>query len=362
MTVRTIKSFALATSFGLCIWLAFGYAPNAIAQTKSSNSTPSVLIQTGKVRRQMIKENLTVYGQVTPNPEHVVGISAAHSGQVTRLWVGLGQQVTAGQALLQLTTDPKARLAYEQAQAQVAYAKKKFKQEQSLFSEQLATQAELAKAKQQLTNARSALRAQRRLGANHTKQIIRAPQDAIVTHLNIAAGDRVQAGAPLLALGARHHLWITLGIEPEDVTRLHSGMEVTVQPVFKSTKPLKTHLTQVHAVINPATHLVDAIAPLSGSVTRQLVPGMWVRGHITLSNHKALTVPQSAVLRDAHGNYIFIVTKNNRAKRINVNTGLSQGDRIAISSDELHAGETVVTVGNYELDNGISVRISAHNS
>ncbi|AOU98907.1 hypothetical protein BI364_13920 [Acidihalobacter yilgarnensis] len=320
--------------------------------------TPSVLIETGQVRNQSVGEYLTVYGQVVPDPERVIGVSAAHGGQVTQLRVGLGQQVTAGQILLQLATDPTARLAYEQARAQVAYAHKNLAQVKALFAEQLATRAELAKAEQQLTNARNALQAQRRLGANHAEQIIRAPQDAIVTQLNVAAGDRVQAGAALLALGARHRLWIKLGIEPEDVARLHPGMMVALQPVFGTKAPFRATLSQVHAVINPATHLVDAIAPLSGNITHGLIPGMWMRGHITLVRHPALTVPQSAVLHDAHGAYLFAVTAEHRARRIDVTTGLTQDGRIAVQGRGLHAGQTIVTVGNYELDNGMSVRLA----
>lgn len=329
---------------------------------KGPSASPSVLVHTGTVRERPMGEKLTVYGQVTPNPEHVIGISAANGGQVTRLWVGLGEKVKVNQRLLELTTNPTARQAYEQALAQFAYTRKNLLQVKSLFSEKLATRTELAKAEQQLANARSALAAQRRLGANHKEQIIRASQDAIVTRLNIAVGDRVQAGTALLALGARHHLWITLGIEPEDAPRLHPGMPVLLQPVFAPTPPLQAHLSQVHAVINPNTHLVDAIAPISGDETRGLIPGMWMRGHISLSNQVALTVPQSAVLHDARGAYLFVVTTKHIAQRIAVKTGLSQGGRISVQAATLHAGQVVVTVGNYELENGMTVRLSAGQS
>lgn len=322
---------------------------------------PSVLIETGTVHSERIGQRLTVYGQVVPDPEHVTGISAAHGGQIARLWVGLGQQVAAGQPLLTLTTDPTARLAYEQARAQVAYARRNLAQVKSLYAEQLATRAELAKAEQSLVNAQGALRAERRLGTNHAQQIIRAPQSAIVTRLDVAPGDRVQAGAPLLSLGARERLWVTLGIEPEDVTRLHPGMPVVLRPVFARNQPLHADLSQVHAVINPSTHLVDAVVPLSGSATLGLIPGMWMRGYIDLQRHEALTVPSSAVLHDANGAYLFVVA-DGHAQRLDVATGISRDGRTAVRAPDLHAGETVVTVGNYELRNGMAVRLAAGHS
>lgn len=353
-----MTAFKSLSLFSLMTLALSGVFPLGMARASDAPTAPSVLVHIDTVRRQQIENNLTVYGQVTPNPEHVMGISAAHGGQVTRLWVGLGQKVKAGQALLQLTTDPTARLAYEQSRAQVAYARKNLNQVKGLYAEKLATRSDLAKAEQQLANANSALNAQRRLGANHAVQIIRAPQDAIVTRLNIAVGDRVQAGTALMALGARHHLWIRLGIEPEDATHLHSGMAVVLQPVFAPTQPLHAQLSQVHAVINPNTHLVDAIAPVSGTATRGLLPGMWMRGYITLTSQMALTVPRSAVLHDAQGAYLFVVSKNLVAHRMEVNTGLVQGDWIAVSGKQLSAGEEVVTVGNYELEDGMPVRLA----
>ncbi|MEJ2061565.1 MAG: efflux RND transporter periplasmic adaptor subunit, partial [Gammaproteobacteria bacterium] len=221
-------------------------------------------VKTAPVTQRNLQETLTVYGEVRPDPEQVTGISAAHGGEVTRLWVGLGQVVEPGQQLLELTTDPAARRAYEQARAQVAYARKNLEQVKGLFGQQLATRAELAKAQQELANARSSLQAEVRLGANRAHQIIRAPQAAIVTRVNVAPGDRVQAGASLLTLGARAHLWVTLGIEPEDARRVRSGMNVDLTPVFDDAVHIKARIAQVHAVINPKTRLVDAVVKLQG--------------------------------------------------------------------------------------------------
>ncbi len=136
------------------------------------------------------------------------------------------------------------------------------------------------------------------------------------------------------------------------------GHARVLQPVFGATPPLQAHLSQIHAIINPATHLVNAIATLSGTATRGLILGMWMRGHITLAQYPALTVPQSAVLHDARGAYLFAVAADHRAQRIDVTTGLIQNGRIAVHGTGLHPGQTVVTVGNYEPDNGMSVHLT----
>lgn len=68
-------------------------------------------------------------------------------------------------------------------------------------------------------------------------------------------------------------------------------------------------------------------------------------------------MPRSAVLRDAQGAYVFIV-KDRVAHRVQVHTGTDNGTWIAVRGD-LHAGEQVVTLGNYELRNGMAVREQA---
>jgi hypothetical protein len=68
----------------------------------------------------------------------------------------------------------------------------------------------------------------------------------------------------------------------------------------------------------------------------------------------AWVVPRSAVLRDAQGDYLFQV-RQGHARRVNVQTGLEQGGLIAVrGSFEVNA--PVVSLGNYELQDGMVVR------
>ena len=323
---------------------------------QAAPAAPSVLVQTVPATLRDLDERLTVYGKVEPDPERLRAVTTLSSGEVRKLYVGLGQRVTPGQPLLELATAPQARMAWTQAQGRVASARIQLQQTQNLFGEQLATRADLASARQALGSAEAALAALRAQGAQHATQVLRASAAAVVTQLDVAPGALVQPGQPLLLLGAQGHVWVRLGVEPEDAARVAPGMPVTLTPVFGGA-PLDARVAQVHAVINPTTHLLDAVVRLDGARAAAQIPGAWMRGVIRLRATRALAVPRSAVLDDARGHYVFVIERGH-ARRVAVNAGLEQGGWIAVQG-ALAPGAQVVSAGNYELHDGMAVRIAA---
>ena len=82
--------------------------------------------------------------------------------------------------------------------------------------------------------------------------------------------------------------------------------------------------------------------------------GIRIKGTITVKEETSLAVPRSAVLKDAQGAYLFIV-QNGRAHRVRIETtGSDEGDLVAVKGP-LKAGDAVVSVGNYELKDGMAV-------
>jgi len=341
----------------LALLLVLSLSSLSPVQAADGTSGPSALVRTAQATQGTLAAQLTAYGTVRPDPGHIKGISVAHGGLVTRLWVGQGQVVKAGQPLLELTTDPQSRRDYDQAKAQLAFARKNLAQVQSLFRQQLATHAELAKAQQDLSNAESSLKALQRNGADRATEVIKADEDAVVTSLKVAPGDRVSSGSLLLTLGARNRLWVSLGIEPEDSRQVQPGMSVRIHPVFAPNRTIEATVAQVHALINPQTRLVDAVVKLQGKQTDLLVPGMHVVGTITTHETQGVIVPAQSVLQDKQGAYLFVV-RQHQAHRVTVQTGTERDGRIVVTSG-LQPGQTVVTQGNYELKDGMTVRLNS---
>ncbi|HET8553091.1 MAG TPA: efflux RND transporter periplasmic adaptor subunit [Gammaproteobacteria bacterium] len=318
----------------------------------------SVLVKTITLKPRKLTETLVAYGRVKPDPAAVQGISVAHSGRVEALLVAVGQTVNAGQALLKLAASPQARLAYSQAAAQLEYAKQNLAHVKALYAQQLATNDELAAAKKQLATAKAELAAAKAQGSDQSAAVIRAPFHGVVGTIKVSPGDRVAADTVLLTLLNPARLRVPLGVSPTDLARLKPGLPVTLTPVFDDARSVAAQLDQLQNIVDPNTHLMDALVALKGKQADGLKPGMWVRGLIAVREATELAVPRQAVLHDTQGSYIFVV-KQNKARQVYVQTDFASrapGRWVGVRAKGLQPGDTVVVLGNYELHDGMPVR------
>jgi RND family efflux transporter MFP subunit len=315
---------------------------------------PEVLVETAPVRAKAVGETLHAYGVLEPDPDQVLSLSLPHGGLVNRIWVSLRQRVSAGDELIELVTAPDARMQFLQAQSAVDYAQRDLERQQRLLSEQLATKAQVDAAQKALHDAQATAAALRERGMDVAVETLRTPIDGVITRLDVAQGQRIQADSTAMLIAAEKHLVARLGIEPEDLDRLHPGLPISLSPVFVPDIRVETQVHQVHGMINPSTRLVDVLAPIPPKETDSLVLGSRVSARIRLPTHQALVVPRSAVLRAGKQAYLYLVEKGT-AHRVEVDTGIEQGTEVEVSG-ALAAGDAVVVLGNYELHDGMSVR------
>lgn len=323
------------------------------AMVWSENAAPSVLIKSEPLRKLSVAETLTAYGSVTPSTGAVINISFPRAGQIARLFIVAGQRVRRGQVLLDFATDPNAAALYHQAETTEIFARGELTRVEDLAAHQLATQSQLAAARKTLRDAQTNLAAQKHIGAGMATQRVKASFDGVVSQLSMQQGDRVPSGIPILQLSKAGKLRATLGVEPEDIVRLRGGMPVQIASVFGNQPAVVSMLLQIHGVINPLTRLVDVDVELQDT-TSGLLPGMQVRGVITLDSRESWVVPRSAVLRDEQGSFLF-QARNGHAVRVPVTAGLESGHSVAVSG-ALDNSLKIIVSGNYELQDGMLLR------
>ena len=342
----------LARHPGLCLQLLVFLVFYAAAD--AAQAEPRVQVETTPLVEHTLKETVLAYGQVQPDPEHISSISLSQAGMVDRLLVRLGQRVSAGQELLELQTAPRVIMDYQQAKAEVDYARSNLAQTERLFSQQLATRDQISSARRVLKDAEAKLDALQNLGGQQKKVVIRAPFAGIIIQLKVSQGQRVQADTDAMLLASGDTLIVPLGVEPEDARRIEPGMKVVLESLFEQQWRVEVRVTTVLAMVNPGTRLVDVLTRVPVSKSAPLVLGNRIRGKITLNEERTFAVPRSAVLSDYQGAYLFIV-QDGRAHRIDVATGIQEGDLVSVKGP-LKAGDAVVVVGNYELKDGTPVQ------
>jgi len=317
--------------------------------------SPSVLVRTEPLRQHAIAETLVGYGTLAPEVGGIVNVNLPRPGRITALGVSPGQVVKKGARLLEFRTAAGAALGYQQARNALAFARSELARTEQLVAQKLATASQLAAARKALADAEAALEAQRRLGNGTASGPVRAPFDGVVMSIGAALGDRIAPGTAVLKLARLSGLRALLGIEPSDSFAVRPGMPVRLTPVFDAQRKVEAHVAAVHGMVNLQTQLVDVVVKIA---TGDLLPGMRVRGDITLASRTGWAVPRSAVLRDGSGDYLFQVS-GGVARRVAVRAE-SDGDRLlGISGAGLDPALKVVVQGNYELSDGMAVREAA---
>jgi len=335
----------------ICV-LALAGAALADAGTAAASPTVSALVQTATIRERSVAQILQIFGSIEPGPRQLKEIVAPRASEV-ELSVVAGARVKRGAPLLTLAATPESAVLYAQAKSEANYARSALTRTRNLFQEKLVTHDQLATAEKALANAQANLEAQQQMGGGHAA-VMRAPADGVITAVHVASGARVAANTTLLTLVEQGGLYARLGVTPGLAPGVRVGMPATLSAVFNPQLSLQAKVSQVGGVVDAASGLVDVLASITGKAGEQFMPGTFVTADITLNETHSLAVPHSAVLRDAQGTYVFIV-ENHVAHRLNVKAGIDDGTWIAVQGD-LKAGESVVTLGNYELQDGMAVR------
>lgn len=337
---------ALAGVF-LCVGAVAGEGKEAVG-------TPSVLVETAPVSLVPMKSSLTAYGTVEYAPEYSHVVDLQGEGVVKRVLVSAGQPVRAGDPLLRLVPTANASLEIERADVDLVFARKTLHRLTELKSRQLATNAEVQAAEEALSKAQAVFDQLRKRYVGEGGLFLRAGTDGVVEAVLIREGQIVATGAPLLRLADANHLRVRLGVEPEDLPKVRVGQDVQVRPLYPGARSVTGRVSELFYQVNPQTRLAETVVPLPA--VPGILPGVTVRGEIFLRPEtRVLAVPRTAVLYERDNGYVFVVEKG-MARRKPVEVGKEDGRFLEIRKG-LILGETVVTLGNYELSDGIVVRL-----
>ncbi len=301
---------------------------------------------------------IEAFGTFAGDSRHTQMLSLPQAGQVVSADVTPGRRVKRGEPLLRLATDPTTRSTYQQAQSALDLARGELERNQRLHAEHLATNAQLAAAQKALADAQSSLDAQGRLGGAHDVATLNAPADGVVTAVAVALGERVPAGAKLVEFTPQHALSAQLGVAPEEAAKIHSGMPVSVTPVYGGgTQPLSGRVVVVAGAVDPQTRLINVLADVDAGEDSTLAAGVALNAQIEIARQTAWAVPRDALLTDDQGHYVLQIHQG-KAHRIDVKVASPAGDTIGVVG-ALDAAEPVITQGAYELADGDAVRAQA---
>ena len=316
---------------------------------------PVAQVQVAKVERKTITEKVVVYGSVVAQPGKTHSVSIAFETRVRHILVAPGQFVRENDPLIEIELSPGSQVQFQQAKNAADAARKALKQAQERFNLKLATNQDLSSAEKTARDAEAQLTALQRAGAGGDNRI-HSDMAGVIAKVNAQDGQIVPPGGPLVEIVAENEIEVKLGVEAEDLSAAQEDAPITIVPVNDpNAAKVEGSIRLVTRRIDPTTRLVDVYVALPQG-TKLLLDG-YVRGEMQRSERDALVVPRPAVLPNESREFEVFTVANNRAKKHTVKIGVENPKEIQVIADDLHEGDPVVTVGNYELEDGMAVEI-----
>lgn len=340
--------------------IAFGLLALAACSGSGGNAgdeQPAVEVNTVMPVRKTFHAQVAAFGQLAADSRSALSLSLPQAGEVTATEAIAGQRVKRGDALLKLTTDPATRSAYLQARSAVTVARDDLARTTRLQAEKLATNAQLDAARKAVTDAQAALDAQAKLGGEQVTALLRAPADGVVTALDVQRGQRVAAGTALLQFTPDAALAAQLGIDPGAAASVHTGMPVTLKPVYaaRGVPPLHATVAMLGDAVNAQTHLIDVLATLDAKTP--MPAGTALSASIATTPITAWAVPRDALQSDEQGDFVLQIEQG-KARRVDVKVLAPDGSPVGVEG-ALDAQAPVITLGSYEVSDGDAVHASA---
>ena len=316
---------------------------------------PVAQVQIARVARKMITEKLIVYGSVIAQPGKTHSVSVAFETRVRHILVAPGQFVRGNDPLIEIELSPAAQVQFQQAKNAAEAARKELKQTQERFNLKLATNQDLSAAEKTARDAEVQLATLQRAGASGDNRI-HSDMAGVIAKVNVQDGQIVAAGSPLIEIVAESEIEVKLGLEPEDLSAARDGASIIIFPVNDPTAAkVEGSIRLVTRRVDPATRLVDVYVALPEGT--KLLLDSYVRGEIQRTEKDVLVVPRSAVLPNESREFEVFTVASDKATKHNVKIGAENPNEIQVIADDLHEGDPVVTVGNYELEDGMAVEI-----
>lgn len=366
-------------------------SPSPQATQVSSEAVPSPQTQTVETEIAQPVEMagaILATGTILVPENRIAVIGPVHEGRLVRLYAGQGTRVKKGAKLADLESADideaksdylKAAADYENArrttQAEIKLAQATFDRTRLLYEKTIAAQKTFQSAEHDLEVAKAAgessvastkavlsaarrkllilgltaedidrLKGDQNLGALFS---LRSPIDGIVVERNATIGATVGSDASVFKIIDSSSVWIDANVFEKDLSRVKLGQGAKVSVPAVPDTVFSGKVIFVSSVVDPETRTIKVRTEVANRDGR-LKPAMFANVQIiTEVSRSAISVPQSAVLKDNGQSILFVLGPGGFEKRV-VTVGIQSGDRIEIR-DGINPGEKVVVKGNYLL-------------
>lgn len=307
--------------------------------------------KTSEATMQPLKNVLNFYGKITADNNKLIEVFPVVGGNVTKVYVELGDYVTKGQLLATIRSTEVAGYEKEldDAKNDVLIAKNSLKVAQELFDGKLNAERDVIEARGELSKAESQLNRMRETYAIYNLKPnaiyeVRAPLSGFIIQKDINQDMllRNDRSDNIFDIAEIKEVWAIANINESDINQIKLGIDADVTTLSYANKIFHGKVDKIFNIIDPDTKAMKVRIKLANP-DYLLKPEM--RATIRLSffeNEQMLAVPSSAIVFDKSKDFVMVFKDRHNIETRQVEVFRQVGDITYIKSG-LETGEKVMT-------------------
>jgi RND family efflux transporter MFP subunit len=357
-----VLAIVVAVAVAAAVWMSRASAPSATTTLANAQSIPLVSVMSPGVTA--VTSNVTFTGAISARYDMPIGIDG-DAGRIVGIYVEAGDHVKKGQLLAKLDDSvlvPQVnRLAasLEQTRAQAALSAAEYRRAQAVAPAGALSAEDVEKRRAtQITDEATVKVAAAQLAefeARLNRTHVVAPVDGTVLMRKAEVGQIANPGGDaLFRIASGGEVEMRGQIAEQDLAVLKTGQPAAVY-ITGLARPFEGRVRLLGAVIDPNTRLGEIRIALKPDPA--LRPGAFARGSVIVDKAERPVLPQTAVMSDSQGTYVYVINADSHVERRPVSVGGTIDAGIIVSAG-LTGSERVVTTAGGFLRNGERVTVA----
>ncbi|MEM9532508.1 MAG: efflux RND transporter periplasmic adaptor subunit [Pseudomonadota bacterium] len=267
-------------------------------------------------------------------------VVAKTSGVILELLVEEGDPVKANQVVARLDRE-RVELEVAESQATLNRLENDFRRYQELHEKKLISAEAFERSRFDLAQQKAA-HDMRRLELSYTE--VRSPIAGVISRRMVKQGKLVALHEALFTVNNFDPLLAVIHVPERELAVLAPGQTVELNVDALGTESFTGELARISPVVDSDTGTFKVTIEMPAPDPR-LKPGMFGRINIIYDiREQAITIPQEALVVEDRERYVYRVTDDGRAERVDVAVGYITAGQVEVR-EGLSPGERVVTAG-----------------
>jgi membrane fusion protein, multidrug efflux system len=313
---------------------------------------PTPVVELVTVQPQVLRNLVDIPGQLAS--EFTAKVRPEIEGILDAIHFAEGDHVVKGTPLFTLR-DEQQRAELAQAEASLKLAEATYRRTATLKSQDVSSEAQLERAQAELAVAKARVEVSR---VGLARMTVRAPFDGLMGALWVSPGDRVTRDTVLTQADAITRLQLLFYLPEQAVSAVRPGIPVSIKvaPFPDDRFAGEVYFVSPTLEAEGRRILVKAWIP---NPDRRLLPGLFAEIEAEIARREdALLVPDSALVYDLEGTFLWKIDAESRAHRVPIEVGLRQEGKVEVAKG-LAPGDVVVAAGIHKVKDGQKVKGAA---